>query len=111
MAAPSELARIVEALLFLSPDPVAVNDLAEAAECGADELADALAARGIGARGYYRTPAHRQPAMARWAPPEGTLPGTEEAARTNLALPMGPELRDRDVAEVVEACTAVLAPA
>jgi len=39
----SELARIVEALLFLSPDPVATADLAEAAECDADELAVALA--------------------------------------------------------------------
>jgi dTDP-4-amino-4,6-dideoxygalactose transaminase len=74
-----------------------------------DELAATLAARGIGARGYYRTPVHRQPAMARWAPAGGALPGTDEAARTNLALPMGPELRERDVAEVVEACAVALA--
>ncbi len=37
-----ELARIVEALLFLSPDPVAVGDLAEAAEVDADEVEAAL---------------------------------------------------------------------
>jgi dTDP-4-amino-4,6-dideoxygalactose transaminase len=74
-----------------------------------DDLARALAERGIGARGYYRTPVHRQPAMAPWAAAE--LPGTDEAARTNLALPMGPELRSEQVAEVVEACAAALAPA
>ena len=68
----------------------------------ADELAGALAERGIGARGYYRVPVHRQPAMARFAAPE--LPGTDEAARTGLALPMGTGLSDDAVREVVEAC-------
>ena len=33
----------------------------------ADELVAALAEAGIGARGYYRTPAHRQPAMHSFA--------------------------------------------
>ena len=33
----------------------------------ADELARSLSEDGIGARGYYRTPAHRQPAMERFA--------------------------------------------
>ena len=57
----------------------------------------------IGARGYYRVPVHRQPAMARFAGgPE--LPGTDEAARTGLALPMGTGLSDEAVGEVVEAC-------
>ena len=70
----------------------------------AEELARALSARGIGARGYYRVPVHRQPAMARYldAPPD--LPGTDEAARTHLALPMGTELAEEAVREVVEAC-------
>ena len=69
-----------------------------------DSLARTLADRGIGARGYYRRPVHRQPAMAPWAPADGELPGTDEAARTNLALPMGPELDSSDIAEVVAAC-------
>ena len=39
----TELARILEALLFLSPDPVAVDELAEATECDVDDVVDALA--------------------------------------------------------------------
>ncbi len=39
----SELARIVEALLFLSPEPVALDDLAAACAAGADEVAAAVA--------------------------------------------------------------------
>ena len=38
----SELARILEALLFLSPDPVTVADLAEAAGASEDEVGEAL---------------------------------------------------------------------
>jgi dTDP-3-amino-3,4,6-trideoxy-alpha-D-glucose transaminase len=51
-------------------------------------------------RGYYRTPVHRQPALA-----SGTeLPATEEAARTNYALPMGTDLTEDQVRQVVEEC-------
>ena len=38
----SALARTIEALLFLSSEPVALADLAEAAECEADELVAAV---------------------------------------------------------------------
>ena len=38
----SELARIVEALLFLSPDPVATEDLASACDVWPDDLAPVL---------------------------------------------------------------------
>jgi dTDP-3-amino-3,4,6-trideoxy-alpha-D-glucose transaminase len=69
-----------------------------------DELAGTLSARGVGARGYYRVPVHRQPAMARYLDGTPDLPGTEEAARTHLALPMGTELSEEAVREVVEAC-------
>jgi UDP-N-acetyl-3-dehydro-alpha-D-glucosamine 3-aminotranferase len=71
-----------------------------------DRLQEALAERGIGARGYYRTPIHRQPAMAPYA--DGLeLPITEELARTNLALPMSPMLGDEQAAEVVAAIAAL----
>jgi dTDP-3-amino-3,4,6-trideoxy-alpha-D-glucose transaminase len=69
----------------------------------ADELAAALGEQGVGARGYYRTPIHRQPATARYAPAGLELPGTDEVARTHLALPMGPELTADQVREVVAA--------
>ena len=49
-------------------------------------------------RGYYRMPVHRQPAIARRT---AELPGTEEAARTNFALPMGTDLTEEQVREVV----------
>jgi dTDP-4-amino-4,6-dideoxygalactose transaminase len=48
-------------------------------------------------RGYYRVPVHRQPAIA--DPTE--LPVTEEAARTNHALPMGIDLTEEQIREVV----------
>ena len=70
----------------------------------AEELVGTLNAAGVGARTYYRVPAHRQPAMARFATETPDLPGTEEAARTGLALPMGTQLTDEAVAEVVAAC-------
>lgn len=70
----------------------------------ADELVATLNQAGVGARAYYRVPVHRQPAMARFAAETPDLPGTEEAARTGLALPMGTALADEAVAEVVAAC-------
>jgi dTDP-3-amino-3,4,6-trideoxy-alpha-D-glucose transaminase len=51
-------------------------------------------------RGYYRLPVHRQPAIGS----DVELPATEEAARTNVALPMGPELTEQQVRTVVQAC-------
>ena len=69
-----------------------------------DALTARLADAGIGARGYYRVPVHRQPAMGPLVPERLDLPGTDEAARTHLALPMGPELTEAQVDEVVAAC-------
>ena len=62
-------------------------------------LEASLAARGIAARGYYRVPTHRQPAMA----VDIELPATTQVARTNLALPIGPWLTVAQVDEVVAA--------
>jgi dTDP-4-amino-4,6-dideoxygalactose transaminase len=67
-----------------------------------DRLQSALAQRQIGCRAYYRTPVHRQPAMREWG--EGVeLPGTEQAARTHLAIPMSPVLTRAQAEEVVAA--------
>ena len=69
----------------------------------ADELAASLKEQGVAARGYYRTPVHRQPAMAKFGA-GADLPATEELAATNLALPMGTGISAEQVGEVVDAC-------
>ena len=48
--------------------------------------------------------------MREFGGPRLDLPGTEEAARTNLAIPMSPVLAPEQAAEVVAAAGA-LAPA
>jgi dTDP-4-amino-4,6-dideoxygalactose transaminase len=68
----------------------------------ADDLIRGLAELGVQSRAYYRTPVHRQPAMARYQT-DLALPVTDELARTNLALPMSPALSAADAAEVVAA--------
>lgn len=68
----------------------------------ADDLAAELGQRGIGHKAYYRTPVHRQPAMAPYA--DGVeLPATDEVARTHLAIPVSPVLDRAQADEVVEA--------
>jgi dTDP-3-amino-3,4,6-trideoxy-alpha-D-glucose transaminase len=74
----------------------------------ADSLARELESRDVGVRAYYRVPVHLQPAMARWGGPELDLPGTEVAARENLAFPMGSELNSEAISEVVDACRGAL---
>ncbi len=85
----SELARIIEALLFLSPDAVSVGDLAEAADCAADEIADALAELdrqyAPGERGLQLKRVAGGIALA-------TDPVAEDAARRLLAKPRTPPL-------------------
>jgi dTDP-4-amino-4,6-dideoxygalactose transaminase len=72
----------------------------------ADHLAAALGDAGIGHKAYYRTPVHRQPAMAPYA--AGLeLPATEEVARTHLAIPMSPVLDAAQAAQVVDAARAL----
>jgi dTDP-4-amino-4,6-dideoxygalactose transaminase len=70
----------------------------------ADALAKRLADAGIGARAYYRTPVHLQPALSGLGADSADLPGTIELASTHLALPMGTELSREQVRAVVAAC-------
>jgi segregation and condensation protein B len=85
----SELARIVEALLFLSPDPVSVAELADAAGATPDELREALhelrEALAPGTRGLEV----REVAGGFTL---GSAPDTEAAARRLLAKPRTPPL-------------------
>jgi len=71
-----------------------------------DELGAQLARAGVQARAYYRTPVHRQPAMAPFAD-ANALPATDELARTHLALPMSAVLSAEQAAEVVAAVRAL----
>lgn len=66
----------------------------------ADELIAGLNDAGIEARSYYRVPVHQQPAMKEFG--DVDLPGTDEVARTNLALPMGTALQPEQVDQVVD---------
>ncbi len=70
----------------------------------AEQLAAALTERGIGARQYYRTPVHEQPAMQYLSTVHRPLSTTAELARTHLALPMGPLLSGDQIDEVISAC-------
>jgi dTDP-3-amino-3,4,6-trideoxy-alpha-D-glucose transaminase len=67
-----------------------------------ERLQRALTDAQIGCKAYYRTPIHRQAAMRAWG--EGVeLPGTEQAARTHLAIPMSAVLSRAQAEEVVAA--------
>ena len=69
-----------------------------------DALAHHLAAEGVATQVYYRTPLHRQPALADHALVPAPLPHAERAAGEVLALPVHPELEDAQVDHVVRAC-------
>ncbi|MEA2276884.1 MAG: segregation and condensation protein [Solirubrobacteraceae bacterium] len=85
----SPLARVIEALLFLSSEPVALDDLAETAECDAEELAEAVDEL----RGAY-APGERGLVLRELAGgiTLATAPETEPAARRLLARPRTPPL-------------------
>ena len=68
-------------------------------------LIGALTEANIEARGYYRVPIHLQPAMAEFAA-AGELPGTAEAARSNIALPISPSISQWQIAHVVDTARA-----
>lgn len=67
-----------------------------------ESIQEALTASGIANQPYYRVPIHRQAPMLAWG--QGAeLPGTEEAARTHLAIPMSPVLTQAQAEEVTAA--------
>jgi segregation and condensation protein B len=84
-----ELARIVEALLFLSPGPVSTQELAEACETGEAQVASALDVLGEelgdGRRGVVLKEVAGGFSLA-------TVPAAEQAARRLLARPRTPPL-------------------
>jgi segregation and condensation protein B len=85
----SDLARTIEALLFLSPQPVGVADLAEATEATEGQVAEAIDLLredlGEGRRGVVLREVSGGFALA-------SSPDAEEAARRLLAKPRTPPL-------------------
>ena len=77
-----------------------------------DELQEFLKARGIETLVHYPIPPHLQEAFVgavdRGELRHGVLPLTEELARTELSIPMGPSLTDDQVAYVVESINAFI---
>lgn len=69
----------------------------------ADGVTAALSERGVEARGYYRTPIHKQPAIASTV----ELPATDQLAARNVALPISPAISEEDVTKVVDALSSV----
>jgi dTDP-4-amino-4,6-dideoxygalactose transaminase len=67
----------------------------------------ALSAAGHGHKGYYRTPIHRQRAMAPYAAGV-SLPATDELARTHLAIPISPVLSAEQAAAVTDTIRAAV---
>ena len=74
-----------------------------------DRVQAALKERGIGTEIYYPLPLHLQECFASLGYPSGSMPQAEQAAKDVLALPIYPELRDDQIAEVAAALRDVLA--
>lgn len=66
-----------------------------------DGFVRALNAAGVGARVYYATPIHRQPAILNGGPTaRSDLPETERASREVVSLPVHPRLAAADLARI-----------
>jgi dTDP-4-amino-4,6-dideoxygalactose transaminase len=68
-----------------------------------DRLRDHLAEAGIETRVYYPAPLHLQPAFRELGYAPGDFPVAEALSRTCVAVPLHPEMTDRQVERVVAA--------
>jgi dTDP-4-amino-4,6-dideoxygalactose transaminase len=67
-----------------------------------EDLRAYLTERGIGSHIYYPVPLPLQPAFAEFAPPGVAWPNSVRASTRNLAIPIWPHLRDRDVEYIAD---------
>ena len=67
-----------------------------------DAVKKALANSGVGSAVYYPLGLHRQTCFAHLGYNEGDLPVTEQACREVLALPIFPELTEKEVTYAAE---------
>ncbi|NUT56753.1 MAG: SMC-Scp complex subunit ScpB, partial [Thermoleophilia bacterium] len=81
------LARLIEALLFLAPEPVPVDELADALQASEEDVTEALGElrHALGGRGVVLREVGEGFALA-------SHPDAEEAARRLLARPRTPSL-------------------
>ncbi|MFC4857172.1 DegT/DnrJ/EryC1/StrS family aminotransferase [Actinophytocola glycyrrhizae] len=68
-----------------------------------DDLAEHLAAQGIGTHVYYPAPLPAQPAFAPYARPGAVWPNADAASRSILALPVYPHLTDAEIEHIADA--------
>jgi len=73
-----------------------------------DQVAEALAERGVSPGIHYPIPVHRHPAMASLGYREGDFPVSEKAAGEILSLPMFPEITTEEIEYVVDSLRRVL---
>ncbi len=73
-----------------------------------DDIAAACKERQVDCAAYYTTPMQLQPVFSEMGHKRGDFPCTDEAAKTNLAIPMHPNLTEEQVKEVAAAVEAGL---
>lgn len=90
-------------LPFEAPDRRHVFHIYPVLSAQRDELADALAARGVQTGIHYPTPVHLLPAYADLGYRPGDFPVSESVASLELSLPIFPELTREQMEEVAAA--------